>query len=153
MLKKIMFVSMIGAALFYLLDFLSESYGLMINQSQSLPYRLFLRVKGKPDLIDRGVMIAFSHPLSKQILAKEIAGLPGDEIKIENDRIYVHGQEIGILQKATSKGISLNPITERVVNEGCIFVRGTHERSFDSRYAEFGLVPIERVQDKLEAIF
>ena len=153
MLKKIMFVSMIGAALFYLLDSLSESYGLMINQSESLPYRLFLRVKGKPDSIDRGVMIAFSHPLSKQILAKEIAGLPGDEIRIENNRIYVHGKEIGMLQKATSTGKPLNPITERIVKAGCIFVKGTHERSFDSRYAEFGLVPMEYIQDKLNAIF
>jgi conjugal transfer pilin signal peptidase TrbI len=152
MLKKNMLISAIGAVLFYMLYSLSEFYGLLINQSESLPYRLFLRVKGKPNSIDRGMIVAFSHSLSKETIAKEIIGLPGDEIKIENDRIFVHDQEIGRLQKATSKGIPLNPITESIVSEGCVFVRGTHEHSFDSRYAEFGLVRIEHIQYKLKVI-
>ena len=103
--------------------------------------------------MERGALIAFLHPLSKEILAKEIVGLPGDEIRIQNDHIFVNKEDIGEIKQTTSKEIPLQPIQDRIVREGYVFVRGIHERSFDSRYAEFGLVPIEKIQDKLRVIF
>lgn len=145
--------SMLLWALYVCLDSFSESYGLMINNSESLPYRLFIRVKGKPDPMERGALITFPHPLSKELLAKEIVGLPGDEIRIQNDHIYVNNEDVGEIKKTTSKQIPLQPILDKIVREGYVFVRGINERSFDSRYAEFGLVPIDNIQDKLKAIF
>ncbi len=140
-----------GSAWF--MDGLSESYGVMVNQSESLPYWLFFRIKGKPDCIERGVIIAFAHPLSQELVAKEVVGLPGDEIRIQNDRVYLNEMDIGVLQELTSTGIPLKPIEEGIVREGYVFVRGTHERSFDSRYAEFGLVPMHSIQDILKVVF
>ena len=149
--KIILILGFIGVAWF--MDTLSESYGVMVNQSESLPYWLFFRKKAQLEMIEHGILVSFWHPVSKELVAKEVVGLPGDEIRIQNDRVYVNEMDIGVLQKATSTGIPLKPIEDEMIKEGYVFVRGRHERSFDSRYAEFGLVPIDSIQDMLKVIF
>ena len=52
------------------------------------------------------------------------------------------------LQEKTSDGKPLTPISATSISEGYVFVAGDHPNSFDSRYEEFGLVPIEKVWGK-----
>ncbi|OJW46248.1 MAG: hypothetical protein BGO67_08505 [Alphaproteobacteria bacterium 41-28] len=93
-------------------------------------------------------------------LAKKLIGLPGDVIEqtykgILVSQIFNGRQQIKIpltstlpfLEK-TIDGKVLTPITATIVPEGYVFVSGDHPRSFDSRYEEFGLVPMERIWGK-----
>ena len=52
------------------------------------------------------------------------------------------------LLEKTSDGKPLTPISATSVPEGYVFVAGDHPNSFDSRYEEFGLVPIEKIWGK-----
>jgi len=90
-----------------------------------------------------------------KLLAKRILGLPGDHIKKETHGIMVLAQppssssfNICPLLEKTKQGDPLTPISASYIPEGFIFVAGDHPRSFDSRYEEFGLVPLEKVKGK-----
>ncbi|MFX6119214.1 S26 family signal peptidase, partial [Acinetobacter baumannii] len=48
----------------------------------------------------------------------------------------------------TKEGKLLTPLSISIVPEGYIFVVGDNIRSFDSRYEEFGLVPLDKVWGK-----
>lgn len=98
-------------------------------------------------------------------LAKRVIGLPGDQILHHKKYITVLAPShllnqpshlpyspgsFPLLEKTTD-GDSLTPLSVKTIPKGYIFVAGDHPRSFDSRYEEFGLVPVEKVWGK--AIF
>jgi conjugal transfer pilin signal peptidase TrbI len=128
-------------------------YGIRYNSSESLPYCLFLSKKSQGMHLDYGTIIAFNHATNQLPLAKKITGLPGDIIDISNTHIYVRGEDLGEIKTISPSGYRLTPLTERIVPEGYLFVSGKHELSFDSRYAEFGLVPMDTVQEVLWPVF
>lgn len=95
-------------------------------------------------------------------LAKRILGLPGDQIIKNRERITikvvgnkgarskpVKAKPLKIkalpLLRATKEGNILTPLSAIYIPEGYVFVAGDHPRSFDSRYEEFGLVPIDKI--------
>ena len=146
------------AGLFILL--LTSRTSLWINKSESLPGKIFLVVKGasfkKEDLI--GIE---SHQTSfgrTNRLIKRIGGVGGDTLrfkKLEDNfdqenltastkdymgDIYINDQCIGPVFNQTSEGKNLTPLKEKIIPAGYLFVHGTHPQSFDSRYAEFGLM-------------
>lgn len=87
-------------------------------------------------------------------LVKRILGLPGDFLYREKGSLKIipqgntHPPQSLPLLKCTSKGEPLMPLSERTISKGFVFVAGDHPQSFDSRYEEFGLVPIERITGK-----
>lgn len=93
-------------------------------------------------------------------LAKKLIGLPGDVIEqtpkgILVSQTYPGFPEVKIpltpslsLLGETKEGKPLTPISEKLIPPGYVFVAGDHPRSFDSRYEEFGLVPMERIWGK-----
>lgn len=95
-----------------------------------------------------------------KILAKKLIGLSGDVIEQTPRGIVVSQTCPGFskvklplvsslpLLKQTSNGQPLTPLTATIVPPGYVFVAGDHPRSFDSRYEEFGLVPIEKIWGK-----
>ncbi len=85
-------------------------------------------------------------PLENQIFAKRIVGLPGDILIRDIDTIKII-KALPLVQK-TKEGHSLTPTQTQVVPEGHVFVAGDHPRSIDSRYEEFGLVPVEKIWGK-----
>jgi conjugal transfer pilin signal peptidase TrbI len=145
----------IAALIFIILIFslnlfpLNLPYGLRINDSSSLPYYLLWSVNKLPNQIERGMIVAFSHPMSKELFAKEIAGIPGDYIKVENWHVYINGVKKGKILEETSFGDKLTPIKDGIIEEGFYFVQGTHERSFDSRYEDFGLINVSAIRERL----
>jgi len=90
-------------------------------------------------------------------LAKKLIGLPGDVIEQTHKGILVSQtfngrQQIKIplsstllLLEKTTDGKPLTPISEQRIPPGYVFVAGDNLYSFDSRYEEFGLVPMERI--------
>lgn len=120
-------------------------YGICYNTSASLNESLFLSIPIRIPVI--GDIVAFTHSQSSITFAKRVVGMPGDVVEIKNKSIYINGFD---------KGKILEPF--RAINEGIIpadfyFMLGNHPESFDSRYAEFGLVPIKLIKAKLCPIF
>lgn len=85
--------------------------------------------------------------LGIQPYAKRVIGFAGDLITKEQNAIKIGSRTLPLIEK-TKEGYSLTPTREAIVPEGYLFVAGDHPRSIDSRYEEFGLVPVEKVWGK-----
>lgn len=101
--------------------------------------------------IKRGDIVAiqghdYKH-LGVQPYAKRVIGFTGDPIIREESLIKIGSRTLPLIEK-TKEGHPLTPITHRIVPTGYLFVAGDHPRSIDSRYEEFGLVPVEKVWGK-----
>jgi conjugal transfer pilin signal peptidase TrbI len=122
-----------------------------LNGSNSLPFYLF-----KTDSVGipvRNMYVSLSHPLSSQDLFKQVVGLPGDQIVILDQHVFINGINYGYIYENSPSGILLSPIKHELVPEEFFFVHATHPQSFDSRYAEFGLVAKDQLKERLCPIF
>ncbi len=45
-------------------------------------------------LPERGDVVVFKHPINRKTLIKRVVGLPGDEIKVKQGRLYINGEEV-----------------------------------------------------------
>lgn len=142
----------------------------MMNMSGSLPHKAFLVLKGiKPA---RGDCLTFTlsatqkevlpkgHSRASQVsqtqvsktpvyLTKRVVGVAGDYVRREGDQMWVGETLVGRLLKETVDGFPLTPLAfEGKIPQGHVFVAASHERSFDSRYEEVGLIPETRFLGK-----
>jgi type IV secretory pathway protease TraF len=85
--------------------------------------------------------------LGVQPYSKRVIGFPRDPIIRENNALKVGSRILPLIEK-TMEGHPLTPIAHDVVPEGYLFVAGDHPRSIDSRYEEFGLVPVGKIWGK-----
>lgn len=85
--------------------------------------------------------------LGPQPYAKRVVGLSGDPIIHTKDGIKIGERTLSLIAK-TSEGQPLTPIAHDSVPQGYFFVAGDHPRSIDSRYEEFGLVPVRKIWGK-----
>src|ERR1700722_18861278 len=72
-------------------------FGFRINKTNSLPYRLFFRQKNRSS-VKHGDIVCFRHPYSADPVAKEVMGLPGENIRILDHRVFVEGKNLGQVQ-------------------------------------------------------
>jgi signal peptidase I len=106
---------------------------------------------GEPE---RGDIIVFIYPLDKKKdFIKRVIGLPGDEIRIVNNRIYINGKPYndphGVYKDHGGDNRNLGPF---VVPDESLFVMGDNrDHSYDSRY--WGFVPMESVKGKAMIIY
>jgi len=123
---------------------------LNINKSQSVIGRVFLTLKKISP--QKGELVTINnHPsayypnvvFTKRLIAKE-----GDHIKVSKGTVFVNDKPVASLKEKTLKGEPLTPIQAQIIPYGYIFVLGDHERSFDSRYEEFGLVRTDHISGK-----
>ncbi len=127
-----------------------------VNVSPSMPWTV-ARVEygAQPHLGDmmlydyRGTM----KGLPSHTFFKEVAGIPGDRIHVDGHAVWVGACFIGLAQPATHRGEPLTPIQPGVIPEGYLFAKGEHPGSFDSRYQESGLVPIDAVIGVAHPVF
>jgi signal peptidase I len=102
----------------------------------------------------RGDIIVFIYPLDrKKDFIKRVIGLPGDEIRIVNNRMSINGRlyddPYGVYKDTGGENKNLGPF---VVPEGSLFVMGDNrDHSYDSRY--WGFVPLESVKGKAIIIY
>ena len=129
--------------------------GLRINNTNSMPQTLFMSFKRKPqEPLKRGDFVCFKHPLSPQRLTKMVVGLPGDRIDLKDQHVFVNDQDYGAYFLVSPRsGKELNPIQVEQIPDGFVYVHAPHPESFDSRYAEFGLVKIDDIEEVLWPLF
>lgn len=123
-----------------------------LNASSSLPQTLFLATRFRPPFA-KGQIVSIDHPILELPVGKIVAGMPGDCISISNDVLFLNETEIGKIQTTTKSGKTYSPINEGIIEEGSYFVYTPHPDSFDSRYAEFGLIREEWIAEVLWPIF
>lgn len=88
--------------------------------------------------------------IGKTSYIKRVIGLPGEHIKIENEKVVINGDELqeDYLQEGVITDSLEGPFTDLVVPEGCVFVMGDNRsQSTDSR--RFGCIPIEKLESKV----
>ncbi len=77
---------------------------------------------------------------------KTVRGVPGMRIKVEIDRtVFLNDQPIGRAKAHALDGRPLAAIAPGTIPPGHFFLHADHADSHDSRYAEIGLVPRDRI--------
>ena len=78
---------------------------------------------------------------------KTVRGLPGMGVTVDADRtVAVGGVVLGRAKTHALDGRSLEAVAPGTVPDGHYYLHGGHPDSHDSRYAEIGLVPRERIE-------
>ena len=124
---------------------LRSGYGIRYNLSESLPNAFYISFPVAN--IKIGQIVTFTLSESPITFAKKVAGVPGDLIEIRDQKVFINGAEKGIIID------KYDPIEGGVISEGYFFMLGEHIKSFDSRYADFGLIPQEQIMELLCPIF
>ncbi|WP_105615884.1 signal peptidase I [Vallitalea okinawensis] len=98
----------------------------------------------------KGDIVVFPHNGDEsEIYIKRVIGLPGDEIDIRGGKVYVNEvmlEEDYVSEDIYNTGNIEYPFT---VSEDKYFVMGDNRNnSYDSRYLEVGLVPIDEIIGK-----
>ena len=84
---------------------------------------------------------------------KTVRGLPGDRVEVDRDRrVLVNGAVLGIAKTHALDGRALEAIGPGVIPPGRYYVHADHADSHDSRYAEIGLIPGERIRGRAWAL-
>lgn len=108
--------------------------------TDSLDHHWFVLKKNTTaDSIQLGDYIHFKKPQLNCWVIKKVVGKAGDSIAIKDGVMFVNGQQLKLMTQ-DSKGKKMDTFKQTKIPKGYFFVRGTHEKSFDSRYEDFGLV-------------
>ena len=84
---------------------------------------------------------------------KAVRGLPGEAVEVGGDRrVSVNGVVLGIAKAHSRDGRALEIARPGVIPPGHYYVHADHVDSHDSRYAEIGLVPRERIRGRALAL-
>lgn len=138
--KNIKGIGLLFGSLILIIWLFTSQICIVFLTSESIPYRLCLQVYNiKPKV---GDICVFDYKGKKFL--KYLVGIAGDEIRNVHDNIYVGDFVIG---RAERKEI-LTPVGSGRIPEGYVFVAGTHKKSLDSRYKEFGLIKVSALRGK-----
>jgi conjugal transfer pilin signal peptidase TrbI len=138
---------------------LSDYFKIAFNWTDSIPGNVFLIVKNvKPE---KGELAAFNIPENdfyKNIwFTKYVAGVEGDKFStVEKEgllHIYLNDEDMGIIKSKSRNGIDLEPVTFGLIPKGYYFMWTPHVDSFDSRYAQIGLINEKNIIGSAIALF
>ena len=100
----------------------------------------------------RGDVVIFDPPVALGTATpylKTVRGIPGDRIALdEHRRVSVNGEFVGRAKALALNGRTLEPVLPGLVPQAQFFVFADHVDSHDSRYAEVGLVPRDRIRGR-----
>lgn len=142
---------------------LSTQVSLVYSQSNSLPYHLFLNLKHLTP--NKGQYTCFHSPWYGGQVIKKVISTEGDILTYDKDgnlwlviferesKFQVKRLKIGKHKEFAKDGRKLTPIKSGFIPKGKVFVLGEHERSFDSRYQELGLILTKDLRGRLIALF
>lgn len=152
--KLLFFSSLGGLCILYSLCLAllpTPFFGLRINTTPSVSHHVFIKTPRKK--YSRNIYVTLTNSQSNTLLVKRLIGLPGDLIQYVDNHVLVSGIDCGEVKKLSPSGFYLTPIPQGTIPEGYCFVSAPHENSFDSRYAEFGLVPLDNLKEVLWPLF
>ena len=114
---------------------------------------LILPFAGTPQ---RGDAVLFDPPEavgSPIPYLKTVRGLPGEPVEVDGDRrVSVNGAVLGIAKTHSRDGRALETAKPGVIPPAHYYLHAGHVDSHDSRYAEIGLVPRERIHGRALAL-
>ncbi len=109
-----------------------------------------------PGEIQRGDAVVFDPPEaagSPVPYLKTVRGLPGDRVEVDGGRrVWVNGAVLGVAKTHARDGRALEKAAPGVIPPAHYYVHAHHADSHDSRYAEIGLVPWERIRGRALAL-
>lgn len=132
--------------------FLKDQVCLLYSTTSSLPYRTFLLLKQISP--QKGMYTCIDSPWYGGTVIKKIVGIAGDTLSYDQEgNLWVGNQlKIGKPKKKSQDGRILTPLQPGIIPKGKVFVAGSHERSFDSRYEELGLIPEHVLRGRVIAL-
>ena len=105
---------------------------------------------------DRGDTVIFEPPEALGAPApylKRVLGVPGDRVAVDaGGTVSVDGQAVGRAKARALDGRALVPIAPVTIPPGQYYLHADHVDSHDSRYAEIGLVPRDRILGRAVAL-
>ena len=114
------------------------------NVSGSLPFRVFLTVRGREISCGAESIGLFCLNVRNpywdygEVFAKRFVGCPGDTLRTQGREFYLNGERIAVASEHDSKGVAVSSFRfDGVIPAGSYFVLGEGERSYDSRYWGF----------------
>lgn len=131
-------------------------FGFTENLTTSLNGYLYVHREGAP--FERGDIIAYrwhggaTYPRGT-IFIKRVVGMPGDQVRVEGDKVWVNDQFIGVAKPKSRAGVPLTPTAGGVIPAGEYFVATHNPDSLDSRYALSGNIKQFEVIGKAYEIF
>lgn len=126
-------------------------FKLGVNLTDSLDYKLFIiREREAHSLnIAREDLVVFQKKnrfFGETPFVKIVAGIAGDIISIKSDRqVYVNDKFIGKAVTSFKDGSKPVIIRAQTIPDKKFFAYTNHERSYDSRYEEIGLISIDDI--------
>ena len=103
-----------------------------------------------------GDVVIFDPPAALGASApylKRVIGVPGDTISMDAaGEVYLNGEAIARAKPHALDGRPLQPIAPVTIPAGHYYLHADHADSHDSRYAEIGLVPRERILGRAVAL-
>jgi len=122
--------------------YVTVKFGYASNITESLPYKHFFIVRHTKVAV--GDYIIFDAPKYSKYagmkLIKQVVGMVGDEVLTEGEHVFVNGEDVGVAKKHSKAGEALTITQELQIPVGKYYVATPHIDSYDSRYAEFGLI-------------
>ncbi len=84
---------------------------------------------------------------------KRVAGLPGDAVSVDAaGEVSLNGEAVARAKPRALDGRPLQPIAPVTIPAGHYYLHADHADSHDSRYAEVGLVPGDRILGRAIAL-
>ena len=106
--------------------------------------------------LQRGDAVVFDPPEaagSPVPYLKTVRGLPGDRVEVDGaGSVWVNGAFLGVPKTHARDGRRLEEAAPGVIPPAHYYVHADHPDSHDSRYAEIGLVPRERIRGRALAL-
>ena len=97
----------------------------------------------------KGDVVIFEPPqaLGTEVpYLKTVRGVPGERLSVDSDRgVWIGGEYLGRAKPFALEGRALQPIEPVTIPPAHYYLHADHIDSHDSRYAEVGLVPGERI--------
>lgn len=127
---------------------LQDNLQLIKNTGVSLPQPYFLQVRYFVPKV--GHYTRTWHNYLGCHVIKQVVGKEGDQLWYDDKGcLWLNKRKIGKPYTKDSNELPLTPIPEGVIPQGFVFLYAPHDRSFDSRYKEFGLIPQFALQGQL----
>lgn len=151
---KLLWALLAGVVVVGGLGYAKERWAFGLNMTESLPHWAF--IVDDQLMPVRGEMAMFEVPNNPYYrdrpFVKRVAGVAGDRVENRSGRIFISGEFVGEAKPEARDGRPLVAIEGIVIPEGYVFMLGTHRDSYDSRYAEIGLIPVERIVGRAHSV-